>query len=315
MNSGRRIGLPGKCLAVLAAWLLLLPLPPAAAQWNRLMGRLAADGFEGSFLDALFSRPECRYDAEAMASKITSLLRNRSLDAEGHAAFLRDLYRRNYLGGVAIGRAAVFLQDKGDLLREMESLYGVQAEVVVAILLLETNLGRNTGRWVVFNRLASMAASADLEAIRPHIASSLLTADNDEFARRRCREKAEWAYGELRALLHYSGQLGRDPLSLRGSPFGAIGLCQFMPSNVLAYGIDADRDGRVDPFSLKDAIFSIANFLRAHGWRRDLEDPGRREAVFRYNHSNIYVETVLEAADKLRKARTGGRPDGKAAAD
>lgn len=290
-------------LAAVAAVLLILPPPVAADNWTGIMERLAADGFDRRDLALIFSRQECRYDPEAMAAKIKALLRSRLPQAQDHAAALRDQYRRNYLSSYALRRAGLYLEDKWDLLREIESRYGVQAEVVVAIIHLETNLGRNTGRWVVFNRLASMAA-ADLESIRPYLPVSLLGPEAEEFARQRCREKAKWAYEELRALLRYSGQLGQDPLSFRGSPYGAIGLCQFLPSNVLAYGVDADRDGRADPFSVKDALFSVANFLRAHGWRQDLEGPGRREVIFRYNHSSVYAETVLAAAEKIRGSRT-----------
>jgi len=286
------------------------PIPSAAADWRPLVERLAADGFDRPALEALFSRPECLFEPEAMAGKIRSLLRNRSADAESQAAALRETYRRSYLNSWAIFRAQSYLVENGSVLEEITAHYGVPKEIIVSILLIETHLGKNTGSWGVFNRLASMARSADLETVRPHLDAPLLTAENEEYARLRCREKAEWAYQELRALLRYAERENLDPLAIRGSIYGAIGLCQFMPSNVLSYGVDADRDGRTDPFAKPDALFSIANYLRGHGWREGMDRAEQRRVIFRYNHSTVYADTVLNAAEKLRdrnqRPRTAG---------
>jgi membrane-bound lytic murein transglycosylase B len=98
-----------------------------------------------------------------------------------------------------------------------------------------------------------------------------------------------------------------DPLGIRGSIYGAIGLCQFMPSNVFAYGVDADQDGRIDPFTKADALHSIANYLRGHGWRPGLNREGQHSVIFDYNHSTVYANTVLAVAEKL-KDRYRSRP-------
>jgi membrane-bound lytic murein transglycosylase B len=166
-------------------------------------------------------------------------------------------------------------------------------------LLVETRLGNNTGRSIVFNRLASMASCTDLETIRPYLSRTLSPADED-YARTMCRQKADWAYNELKALLNYAGGRGVDPLGIRGSIYGAIGLCQFMPSNLSSFGVDADNDGRVDPFVTKDAIYSIANYLSKHGWTCNIDREGKRQAIFAYNNSTVYVNTILAVADKIR---------------
>jgi membrane-bound lytic murein transglycosylase B len=145
-----------------------------------------------------------------------------------------------------------------------------------------------------------MARCTDLETLRPFLDSSLIIPDTEEFARRRLREKADWAYGELKALLLLAERDGADPLGIRGSIYGAIGLCQFMPSNVLSYGVDADRDGRTDPFAKPDALHSIANYLRGHGWREWLDHEGQHRVIFDYNHSTAYADTVLAVAERIR---------------
>ena len=186
-----------------------------------------------------------------------------------------------------------------NILKEVSASYCVPAEIIVSILLVETRLGRNTGRSIVFNRLASMAYCTDLDTIRPYLGQTLTTADED-YARTVCRQKADWAYNELKALLNYAGEKGVDPIGIRGSIYGAIGLCQFMPSNVFSYGVDADNDGRVDPFVTNDAIHSIANYLNKHGWNCNIDREGKRKAVFAYNNSTVYVNTILAVADKIQ---------------
>jgi membrane-bound lytic murein transglycosylase B len=289
-------------LRIFAVYLLVMtgPALAAAADWTPLTERLAADGFNRTAMDALFARPEVLFEPEAMAGKLKTLIRSRTTEAASLTADLRKSYHRKYLTPLAIARAQAYMTENKAVLREVSAKYGVPEEIIVSILLIETHLGRNTGNRCVFNRLASMARCTDLETVRPFLDASLITPDNEEFARCRLREKADWAYGELKALLLIAERDGIDPLGIRGSMYGAIGLCQFMPSNVISYGVDADRDGRTDPFATPDALHSIANYLRGHGWREDLDREGRQRVIFDYNHSTVYANTVLAVAEKIR---------------
>ena len=177
----------------------------------------------------------------------------------------------------------------------------VPKEIVVSILLVETGLGWHLGDRSALNTLASMALSSDLETIRPYLAPDLVTRRSEEFARKRCRQKADWAYGELKALIRYASENGIDPLSIPGSLYGAIGICQFMPTQISVYGVDADRDGRVNLFAEPDALYSMANYLRSHGSRCDMSAKRQHRVILAYNHSKIYADTVLTVAKKLRK--------------
>ena len=288
-------------VAIIFLVLLLGTVRPAAADWRPLVERLAADGFNRPTVEALFARPEVRFEPDAMAEKIKALVRNQSVGPDSLAV------RQDYLSNGVIARARSYTLENLVILEEINALYGVPKEIIVSILLIETNLGRNTGNRCVFNRLASMALSADLETVRPHMSGSLLTPENWEFARRRCREKGDWAYDEIKALLRLADRDGVDPLGIRGSIYGAIGLCQFMPSNIFIYGVDADRDGRIDPFAKTDALYSIANYLRGHGWRPEMDRNGQRRVIFDYNNSTVYANTVLAVAEKL-KDRSRTRP-------
>jgi len=289
---------------VLAFWVSLSALSAAASgDWTFLAERLSTDGFPRHEVEGFFVRPEVVFHPDVMTGKLKELLQARDREANPPAAVPRSATYRGFLTNQTINRALAFARENRALLQQATSRHQVPMEIIVSILLVETRLGDETGQHFAFNRLASMAACRDLEIVRPYLALDLVTAENEAFLRRHSREKADWAYEELKALLLYARREGIDPISLRGSMYGAIGLCQFMPSNLLVFGIDADGDGRLDPFSKPDAMHSIANYLRCHGWRDDLDRESQRKVIFAYNHSTIYVNTVLAIAERMREQR------------
>ena len=99
----------------------------------------------------------------------------------------------------------------------------------------------------------------------------------------------------LAAINEIETDYGRN---LNVSSAGALGWMQFMPATWKAYGVDANRDGRKDPFNPVDAIFAAARYLKAAGADDDL-----RKAIFAYNHADWYVESVL-----MRARLIGGMP-------
>jgi len=306
ITSRRKAGIIG--LRFLTAWLVLIlwgslgTLSTATgADWILLTERLSADGFPRQEVEGLFAHPEVLFHPDVMTDKLKELLLARERESNPLAATPRSATYRGYLTNQTINRALAFTKENMALLQQAAARHQVPKEIIVSILLVETRLGADTGHHYVFNRLASMAACRDLEIIRTHLAPGLVTAENEVFLHQRCQEKADWAYEELKALLCYARREGIDPLSLRGSMYGAIGICQFMPSNLLVFGIDADGDGRTDPFSKPDAFHSIANYLRCHGWRENLNHEGRRKVIFAYNHSTVYVNTVLAIAERMRE--------------
>ena len=92
----------------------------------------------------------------------------------------------------------------------------------------------------------------------------------------------------LAAINEIETDYGRN---LNVSTAGATGWMQFMPASWQAYGVDANEDGRKDPYNPVDAIFAAARYLKAAGADEDL-----RKAVFAYNHANWYVDSVLARA-------------------
>jgi membrane-bound lytic murein transglycosylase B len=302
---GRRRDRKGADIAalVIASFLfsavLILPAGTASADWTPLIERLVADRHDEATMRALFSRPEVQFDPNIMSRKISSLLRKRFERAPSDGVQKhRPVYGR-YMKPEVIASARTYLRENKAALDRVRAKYGVPREIIVSILLVETLLGEYVGEKYAFNTLASMARCNDLETLRPYVSGDLLNAESEDFARQRLRQKSEWAYNELKALIVYAEKGGLDPLGIPGSVYGAIGLCQFMPSHALHFGVDADGDGRVDLFAMTDAFFSIANYLRGHGWKSSMSRKRKHRVIKAYNPSNMYANTVLAVADKL----------------
>jgi membrane-bound lytic murein transglycosylase B len=207
-------------------------------------------------------------------------------------AFLRketpDIYKKFLTPGVAAqGRA--YLTAQGAALQKAEAKYGVAPQVIVAILTVESGLGNLTGKYPVFNVFASLAVMDSPEVIRE--------AGLDAAQGSRLKKKAAWGRRELQIFLEYCATRRLDPFAFNGSWAGAMGFCQFLPSSLKSCGADGDGDGRVDLFSHADAIHSIACYLQKSGFKLQNRASWRR-AVYNYNHSEAYVDTVITLANR-----------------
>jgi membrane-bound lytic murein transglycosylase B len=153
-----------------------------------------------------------------------------------------DAYRALFVNERHLRNGLDFWVEHRRPLRRARRTYGVPEEIVVAILGVETFYGRNTGRWRVIDALATLAFDYPPRAL---------------FFR-----------GELENYLLFARELELDVFSVKGSYAGAIGMPQFMPGSYLRYAVDFDGDGAIDLLdNAADAIGSVANFLRRHGWR------------------------------------------------
>ena len=138
-------------------------------------------------------------------------------------------------GGVAFWRA------NAHTLARAEAEYGVPAEIIVAILGVETIYGQNTGSYRVIDALATLAF---------------------DYPRR-----APFFRGELREYVMLVHERGWSPQAPKGSFAGAMGLPQFMPGSYRQYAVDFDGDGRIDLWrNSADVIGSVANYLARHDW-------------------------------------------------
>lgn len=248
-------------------------------------------------------------------------------------------YRKIFVEPNRITQGVSFWQEHEDTLKRAEETYGVPAEIIVAIIGVETRYGRIMGRYRVLDALATLGFDYP--------------------------KRADFFRGQLVEFMQMTREEGLEPTSLVGSYAGAMGYGQFIPSSFRNYAVDFDADGKRNIWSNKvDAIGSVANYFKAHGWktgqpvrsnvvmnepadpawinaglqpevtlaeweargistRRDL-DPQQKATLMqltmedgehywfglhnfyvitRYNHSHLYAMAVYELSQAIRDAR------------
>ncbi len=278
-------------LALVVVLGMALPVPGTppvqAAPFAELQKSLVRDGFAEAEIGALYSRPEATLDPEGITAYF--LHREATLNYD------------QFLSESSIEKAVSYLKLHEKALQEATKQHGVNAEIVTAILLVESRLGANTGRQSVLNTLSNLAAIGDPSA-RDSLWNTYVSRkapDEKEAFNKWAARKSTWAYQELKAYLQYAKAQGLDPFSVRGSYAGALGFAQFVPSSVLTYGRDGDKDGKVDLHQHEDAIDSIAYYLKQHGWEPKLDREKAFNVLLRYNNSKYYADTILKVADRI----------------
>lgn len=187
--------------------------------------------FERSYLESIFERAEHRQSIiDAMSRPYT-----RKSWPE---------YRATVVEPRRIRRGVTFWQQHREALARAEQQYGVPAEIVVALIGIETVYGRNVGKVNTLDALATLAF---------------------DYPRR-----AEFFRGELEQYLLLVREQQLDIQTVQGSYAGALGMPQFMPGSYRRYAVDFNRDGKVDLFAdSEDVIGSVANYLHQYGWKKD----------------------------------------------
>ena len=261
---------------------------PNGNEFVELSQKLIQDGLDPEKINALFSNGQVSF-----APSDVSLF------------FIHSESSLNYDQFIApkpIAKARSYMETHKESLDRAEKQYGVDKTVITAILLVETQLGSYLGKRTVINTLATMAALTD-KGLREQIWDSIPDQKKPkrEKFEKKVKKRIQWGYTELKALIQYANQEGIDPTSIKGSYAGAMGIPQFMPSNALTLAKDGDQDGRVNLFTHSDAISSVANYLKHHGWKPGIPRQRQHEVLFRYNHSNYYVDTLLKVSDKLKE--------------
>ncbi|MDL2306866.1 lytic murein transglycosylase [Desulfovibrio sp. OttesenSCG-928-C06] len=285
-----------------------IALQPAAAKagtlspdWAPLVARLKKDGAYGEDVEKWFCALENGLSDKPMGSKISSVFNYRYRPFK----YLRKPVKSpTMLPQVHVQsnivKCADFLLEHADMFEAAEKRFKVDRGIVVALLMVETRLGTYMGGEHAFWSLSCMALSDKPEHIQSYLNKMYLTKERRAWVAETMQKRSEWAYKELVALIGYCRKYGHDALAIQGSPYGAIGLCQFMPSNIDAYGVDGNGDGVIDLFTLEDAIPSIASYISKHGWKPGLDRAERHKIIRRYNHSDMYANTVLALSDSAK---------------
>ncbi len=252
---------------------------------------LIQDGFDPSKIEELFGDPRAE-----PAFKSVSLFFVHSEARLNYAQFTTE---------ESIRKARNYIDQHHDQLTKAEKNYGVDKNVITAILLVETRLGTHTGSSPILNTLATMASLKD--PVRRETLFQNITNPNRlprETFEKQADRRWNWAYDQLKAFLEYTERENMDPLAISGSYAGALGIAQFLPTSILAYARDGNGDGRIDLFDHADAIASVANYLKTFGWKPGISREKAEKAVFAYNRSSFYVNTILTIKDLLEKQET-----------
>ena len=228
-----------------------LPQALAAAAATALPTQAANDA---AALQQNFARWVSGFVATARAAGINDITLRNAFDDVHYLPRVVELDRAqpefsrtvwDYLDSTVSPQRVALGQDKLLQVRaEVEAAatrYGVPPSILVAIWGMESNYGGNYGDIPTIDALATLGFEGRRE---------------------------DWARGQLLAALKIlqSGDISRTQMI--GSWAGAMGQTQFLPSNFLAYAVDADGDGRRDIWgSMADVMASTANFLGRSGWQ------------------------------------------------
>ncbi len=301
------------CVLVLAALAAASPVSRAwaadspEAGWKPLVDRLAADGLDRVALGRVFADGAVTFDPAIMARKVDAMVKKEfEPRPKPSRKTLAQSNYRHFLAPTIIDEAVRFIRANQASFDRATREFGPPPELVAAFLVVETKLGSYLGERDAVSVLASLARSTDLAAIAPFMKTLHDDPARRAFAATAAKDRAEWAYRELAALLRYAAATRQAPRTIPGSIYGAIGICQFMPTNALRYGVDADNDGKIDLFTPCDAIVSVASYLRGHGFKPGLTEDETKAVVYAYNHSDLYVLGVMTVAERI-KARLGGK--------
>jgi membrane-bound lytic murein transglycosylase B len=155
-----------------------------------------------------------------------------------------DRYKKLFIEDKRIANGKMFITNNNELFNKVEKDFGVPREIITAILGVETRYGKIKGSYRVLDSLATLGF---------------------DFPRR-----SKFFKKELIEFFKLTRENNLDIYSIQGSYAGAMGYGQFISSSYRAYAVDYDGDGYADLFnSVPDAIGSVANYLKVHGWKRD----------------------------------------------
>lgn len=252
-----------------------------------LQKRLIKDGLDKDRISELYKRPEVNFETEGVSRFLVH--REASLNYN------------QFTSKKSIRNALKYMEQHQKVFERTEKTYGVDKEIITAIILVETRLGSLLGGPSVLNTLSTMAALADPDVRNMFWGkvskSTRLTRKQFE---KWVKRKSSWAYKELKAFLSYTAKENMDPAAVPGSYSGAMGIAQFMPTNVLALARDGNDDGQINLFDHSDAIISIASYLKHYGWYSGIDGKKAYKVIYHYNHSRQYVDTILKVSAILK---------------
>ena len=218
------------------------------------------------------------YVAEILQTAIKQDQILESMSSPAEFTWTWDRYKKLFLEEKRIANGKKFINDNAALFDRVENEFGVPREIITSILGVETRYGKIKGSYRVLDSLATLGF---------------------DFPRR-----SKFFKSELIQFFILTRENNLDIHSVQGSYAGAMGYGQFISSSYRAYALDYDGDGYADLFnSVPDAVASIANYLKKHGWKRDgiiVQEVVLNTVNKTYNHpSNLSKYIPLQFTEGL----------------
>lgn len=223
-------------------------------------------GFDLDYLNSIFAKIKLR----------DSIIKAISKPAESKPW---HQYRNIFLTETRIAGGVKFWNEHEATIAKVVERYGVPAEIMIAILGVETRYGSNTGSYPVMDAISTL---------------TFLYPKRSRFFR-----------SELEQFLLLAREEGVDPLNLTGSYAGAMGLPQFMPSSYRHYAVDFDHDKQRDIWkNIPDTLASIANYFVMHGWQP--EHPVAFKTTITKGKAEPFLYNDLKPATKIQQLKQAG---------
>ena len=207
----------------------------------------------------------------------------------------------------AINRIIQFIDNNKKTLSEVNEKYAIEPEVLASLLWVETRHGDYLGNHQVVSVYLSLALADQNDFMEYNLKRNKekLNPSKKELVelktklKQRSKIKANWAVNELVSIYKNKDKFPMPITQIYGSWAGAFGISQFIPSSFVKWAQDGNNDGQFNLFQIEDAIHSAAYYLHKHGYGPNKED--KRKALYSYNHSNTYVNTIMLLAQKTNE--------------
>lgn len=267
-------------------------MPPVSRKF--VENKLRRERFSKGFVDVLLKTYEDRSFETVVELNVLLYLR-------------KSDYHGPQVSSPAVDEVLRFMKKQDSNLRAAEKRYGVDRNVIASLLWIESRLGKNAGNFHVPSVYLHLIQAPRVSVqkflmkraikYRPEISAE----DHREIVARTHR-KADWAIGELRALERVHRWNWKVDRTFRGSFSGAFGWPQFLPSSYVKWARAKHQKRQPDLTKPQDSIFSVAYYLKDHGWK-NVDREKQLQALYKYNNSWDYAKAILELGERVSEQR------------
>lgn len=259
--------------------------------WPYVEKKLKASGFDKKFITDLKKHYEPKHFEMVVKLNVLLFL----VTADYHGVQVTE---------EGVQKVRFFLAKNEKVFQQAEKDYGVSRNIIASLLWMETRHGQNQGVFHVASSFVHLL-QADREDVKAFLQKKApeynqkVTAQQRKEIIARTKKKADWALQELKAVATLYKKDRKLAMNLRGSFSGAFGMPQFLPSSYQHWAKASKKGNVADLYKPSDAICSVGNYLKQHGWRWN-KNTTHVKSLMKYNNSRDYAEAILKLAEKSK---------------